>query len=66
MYQEMEQELSGSGSLPIYREGHGWRLADDAQMEILPVRFRLEEAVVVYLVARLLLRHAGESTPANN
>jgi hypothetical protein len=30
------QELSGSGSLPIYREGRGWKLAEDARMEILP------------------------------
>ena len=57
-------ELSGSGSLPIYREGRGWKLAKDARMEILPVRFQLEEAVAVYLAARLLLRHAGESSPA--
>ena len=58
------KELSSSGSLPIYREGRGWKLAEDARMEILPVRFQLEEAVAVYLAARLLLRHAGESSPA--
>ena len=56
--------LAASGSLPIYREGRGWKLAEDARMEILPVRFQLEEAVAVYLAARLLLRHAGESSPA--
>jgi predicted DNA-binding transcriptional regulator YafY len=58
------KELSGSGSLPIYKEGRGWRLAKGAQMEILPVRFQLEEAVAVYLAARLLTRHVGESSPA--
>jgi len=58
------KELSGSGSLPIYRERGGWKLAEGAQMEILPVRFQLEEAVAVYLAARLLTRHVGESSPA--
>ncbi len=58
------KELSGSGSLPIYRDGRGWRLAENARMEVLPVRFQLEEAVAVYLAARLLTRHVGESSPA--
>ncbi len=58
------KELSGSGALPIYQDGRGWKLAEDARMEILPVRFQLEEAVAVYLAARLLTRHVGESSPA--
>jgi len=57
-------ELSCSGRLPITREGRGWRLAEHATLEIAPVRFLLEEAVAVYLAARLLVQHADEPNPA--
>jgi predicted DNA-binding transcriptional regulator YafY len=57
-------ELSCSGRLPITREGRGWRLAEHATLEIAPVRFLLEEAVAVYLAARLLVQHADQPNPA--
>lgn len=57
-------ELSASGRLPVTRVGRGWRLPDDARMEILPVRFLLEEATAVYLAARLLCHAADEPNPA--
>jgi hypothetical protein len=57
-------ELSCSGLLPVTRDGCGWRLAESARLEITPVRFLLEEAVAVYLAARLLVHHAHQPTPA--
>jgi predicted DNA-binding transcriptional regulator YafY len=57
-------ELSATGRLPVYRQGRGWRLAENARLEIPPVRFHLEEAAALYLAARLLLRHADEPNPA--
>jgi predicted DNA-binding transcriptional regulator YafY len=57
-------ELSGTGVLPVYREGRGWKLTENASMSIPPVQFKLEEAAAVYLAARLLLRHADEPNPA--
>jgi predicted DNA-binding transcriptional regulator YafY len=59
-------ELSCSGRLPITREGRGWRLADHATLEIAPVRFLLEEAVAVYLAARLLVQHADQPKPTRS
>ncbi len=58
------QELRDSELLPTDSEGRGWKLKSDARMTILPLRFELEEAVAVYLAARLLTRHVGESSPA--
>jgi len=58
------QELRDSDLLPTDSEGRGWKLKSDARMTILPLRFELEEAVAVYLAARLLTRHVGESSPA--
>ncbi len=57
-------ELSGSGSLPVYRDGRQWRLIENARLEIPPVRFQLEEATAVYLAARLLVQHADQPNPA--
>jgi predicted DNA-binding transcriptional regulator YafY len=57
-------ELSASGRLPVYREGRGWRLTEEARLEIPPVSFQLEEAAAVYLAGRLLLQHADEPNPA--
>jgi len=58
------EELRKSETLPIDQKGQGWSLKSGAQMTILPLRFELEEAVAVYLAARLLTRHVGESSPA--
>lgn len=57
-------ELSATGRLPITRVRRAWRLADGARLEVLPVRFLLEEATAVYLAARLLNRTADEPNPA--
>ncbi len=58
------EELSGTGRLPVFRDGGVWRLLEEARLEIPPVRFHLEEAAAVYLAARLLLQHADEPNPA--
>ena len=57
-------ELSGSGRLPLYRDGRRWRLVDNARLEMPPVTFLLEEATAVYLAARLLMQHADQPNPS--
>ncbi len=57
-------ELSAAGRLPIYRDGRGWRLMDEARLEVAPVRFVLEEAAALFLAVRLLERHADEPNAA--
>lgn len=57
-------ELSASGRLPIYRQGRGWRLMEQARLEVAPVRFHLEEAAALFLAVRLLERHADEPNAA--
>lgn len=57
-------QMSASGRLPITRQQRAWTLAEDARLEVLPVRFLLEEATAVYLAARLLTHAADEPNPA--
>ncbi len=57
-------ELSATGRLPITRQRRAWVLAEGARLEVLPVRFLLEEATAVYLAARLLVCTADEPNPA--
>ncbi len=57
-------ELSATGRLPITRKRRAWTLAEGARLEVLPVRFLLEEATAVYLAARLLTLAADEPNPA--
>ncbi len=57
-------ELRESDLLPIVRENGCWRLKDRTSMRALPVGFEMEEAVAVYLAARLLTRHVGGTGPA--
>jgi len=57
-------ELSVAGRLPVVYERRGWRLADDARLETLPVRFQLEEAAALYLAGRLLAATADEPNRA--
>ena len=57
-------ELSATGRLPITRTQRAWTLAAEARLEVLPVRFLLEEATAVYLAARLLAHTADEPNPA--
>lgn len=57
-------ELSAAGRLPIYRDRRGWRLMEEARLEVAPVRFALEEAAALFLAVRLLERHADEPNAA--
>jgi len=58
-------ELSGSGQLPIYRDGRNrWRLVEGARLRMTPVRFELEEATALYVAARRMARRSGEPGPA--
>ncbi len=57
-------ELSAAGRLPIYRDRRGWRLMEEARLEVAPIRFALEEAAALFLAVRLLERHADEPNAA--
>jgi predicted DNA-binding transcriptional regulator YafY len=57
-------ELSLTGRLPVVHERLGWRLVEGARLEVLPVRFQLEEAAALFLAARLLAEEADEPNRA--
>jgi predicted DNA-binding transcriptional regulator YafY len=57
-------ELSSTGRLPVAHERLGWRLVEGARLEVLPVRFQLEEAAALFLAARLLAEEADEPNRA--
>jgi predicted DNA-binding transcriptional regulator YafY len=57
-------ELSSTGRLPVAHEQRGWRLVEGARLEVLPVRFQLEEAAALFLAARLLAEEADEPNRA--
>ncbi len=54
--QRYVQDLQDSLGLPIERAGSRYRL--DSRERLRPVAFSLDEAVAIYLAARLYLRHA--------
>ena len=56
-------ELSGSGRLPVYPDGRIWRLVDGARFDLLPVHLNLDEALALYLSARLLSAHSDKHNP---
>jgi len=56
-------ELSEAGRLPVYRDGRTWRLMEGARFDLLPVHLNLDEALSLYLSARLLSAHSDEHNP---
>jgi predicted DNA-binding transcriptional regulator YafY len=46
--------MSGSGRLPLVKEGWYWRLMEGARFELMPVKFDLAEGTALFLAARLL------------
>ena len=56
-------ELSETAQLPIYKEGWAWRLTPGAKFDLLPVRLNLDEALALYLSARLLSAHSDKHNP---
>lgn len=57
-------ELGASGHLPIRREGWKWVLVEGASFDLFPLKFSIQEAVGLYLAARLLARGSDEHNPA--
>jgi proteasome accessory factor B len=53
-------ELAEKGRLPIYQDGRDWRLVEGARFDLLPVRLNLDEALALYLSARLLSAHSDK------
>jgi len=56
-------EMSESGLLPVEKSGWVWRLAEGARFDLLPVRLKLDEALALYLAARLLSAHSDKHNP---
>jgi len=53
-------ELSERGRLPVYREGRVWKLVAGAKFDLLPVRLNLDEALSLYLAARMLSAYSDK------
>jgi proteasome accessory factor B len=53
-------ELSERGRLPVYPDGRVWKLMEKARFDLLPVRLDLDEALALYLSARLLSAHSDK------
>ena len=56
-------ELSENGRLPVYKEGWTWRLVQGARFDLLPVHLNLDEALALYLSARLLSAYSDKHNP---
>ena len=56
-------ELSDSGRLPVYKDGWYWKLTPGAKFDLLPVRLNLDEAMALYLSARLLATYSDKHNP---
>ncbi len=56
-------QLSESGRLPVYQEGRVWHLVEGAQFNLLPVHLNLNEALALYLAARLLAAYSDKHNP---
>ncbi len=56
-------QLSESGRLPVYYEGRLWHLVEGAQFDLLPVHLNLDEALALYLAARLLAAYGDKHNP---
>ena len=49
--------------LPVYYEGRLWHLVEGAQFDLLPVHLNLNEALALYLAARLLAAYGDKHNP---
>lgn len=56
-------QLTASGLLPAYRDKWTWKLVEGARFDLLPVRLDLDEAMALYLAARLLSAHSDKHNP---
>ena len=57
------QELSEHGRLPVYREGRVWKLVEGGNMDLLRIHLNLDEALSLYLAARMLSAYSDKHNP---
>ena len=56
-------ELSERGRLPVYRQGRVWKLVEGGQMDLLRIQLNLDEALALYLAARMLSAYSDKHNP---
>ncbi len=57
------KELSEHGRLPVYREGRLWKLVEGGHIDLLRIQLNLDEALSLYLAARLLSAYSDKHNP---
>ena len=57
------KELSERGRLPVYREGRVWRLVEGGHIDLLRLQLNLDEALSLYLAARMLSAYSDKHNP---
>ena len=57
------KELSERGRLPVYREGRVWRLVEGGHIDLLRIQLNLDEALSLYLAARMLSAYSDKHNP---
>ncbi len=56
-------ELSEKGRLPVYREGRVWKLVEGGQIDLRRIQLNLDEALALYLAARMLSAYSDKHNP---
>ena len=56
-------ELSDKGRLPVYREGRVWKLVEGGQIDLRRIQLNLDEALALYLAARMLSAYSDKHNP---
>ena len=57
------KELSEHGRLPVYREGRVWKLVEGGHIDLLRLQLNLDEALSLYLAARMLSAYSDKHNP---
>ena len=56
-------ELSERGRLPVYRQGRVWKLVEGGHLDLLRIQLNLDEALALYLAARMLSAYSDRYNP---
>ena len=56
-------ELSERGRLPVYRQGRVWKLVEGGHLDLLRIQLNLDEALALYLAARMLSAYSDKHNP---
>ena len=57
------KELSEHGRLPVYRQGRVWKLVEGGHIDLLRIQLNLDEALSLYLAARMLSAYSDKHNP---